>query len=103
MRTSFHVIRGGPLLAMLVLLAGIPSAHAGNQTHRYTVRGSLEAAATDKTAGSPWLRLNGRLSTPPRDVGLQSGGDFVVLAKLAESPLGCASDVIFADGFDPGA
>jgi hypothetical protein len=47
--------------------------------------------------------LNGRLSTPSRDVGLQSGGDFVVLAKLAESPLGCASDVIFADGFDPGA
>ncbi len=104
MRTSLHVIRGGPLLAMLVLLAGIPSAHAGSeQAHRYTVRGSLEAAATDKTAGSPWLRLNGRLSTPSRDVGLQSGGDFVVLAKLAESPLGCASDVIFADGFDPGA
>jgi len=103
MRASLHVIRGGPLLAMLVLLAGSPPAHAdSNQAHQYTVRGSLEAVATDKTAGSPWLRVNARLSAPSRDVGLQSGGDFVVMAKLAESPLGCASDHIFTNGFEPG-
>jgi hypothetical protein len=45
--------------------------------------------------------VKGRLSSPPRDVGLASGGDFVVMAKLAMSPLGCASDLIFANGFDP--
>ena len=103
MRTSLHVIRGGPLLAMLVLLAGIPSARAGGQpAHRYTVRGNLEAAATDNTAASPWLRVNARLSAPARDVDLLSGGDFVVLATLAESPLGCGSDIIFANGFESG-
>ena len=100
MRTSLHVIRGGPLLAMLVLLAGIPSARAGG--HRFTVRGNLEAAATDNTAASPWLRVNARLSAPARDVDLLSGGDFVVLATLAESPLGCGSDIIFANGFESG-
>jgi hypothetical protein len=103
MRTLTPVIRGGPLLlAALVLLGGIPCANAGDAAprHRYTIHGSLEAPAAKTTAASPWLSVKGRLSSPPRDVGLASGGDFVVMAKLAMSPLGCASDLIFADGFD---
>jgi hypothetical protein len=104
MRTSFHVIRVGPLLALLVLLAGIPAAHAGGKTpaHHYAIRGSLESVATSKSAASQTLRVNARLSAPSKDVGLLSGGDFVVLAKLAESPLGCGSDIIFTNGFDGG-
>ena len=103
MRTSLHVIRGGPLLAMLVLLAGIPSAHAGSkpsasihgprqsgsgcdrQDHREPVA-TRECAAVRAFAG---CRLAVRRG-------------LVVMAKLAESPLGCASDHIFTNGFEPG-
>jgi hypothetical protein len=107
METSTQVIRGGPrLLAALALLAAIPSAHAGHATssHRYAIHGSLESVATaDKTsaANPSWLSGHGRLSPAPQDAGLVSGGQFVVMARLATSPLGCASDLIFANGFDP--
>jgi len=101
MRISFGNVRAGPLLALLVFEAAIAStdAAAGN-SHRYAIRGSLEATAADHTAASPWLRLKGRLAAPARGAGLHEGGDFAMLATLAASPLGCASDLIFADGFD---
>lgn len=104
MRTSFHAIRGGPLVGLLALFAALPSVHADERspTHRYAIHGSLEAAATDATSARLPLQLSARLSAPAQDVGVQAGGDFVVIAKLAESPLGCTgSDTIFADGFDP--
>lgn len=104
MATFLRVIRGGPpLLAALALVAGSPRADAAERasSHRFAIHGSLAVDASDKhVPASPWLRMDARLSTPPKDVGLASGGDFVVLAKLATSPLGCASDLIFADGFE---
>jgi hypothetical protein len=104
MRTSLQWVRGGPRFGLIALLAGLPLVHAAGETpaHRYSISGSLEAVAAEKaTSGAP-LGIEGRLSAPPKDAGLQSGGDFVVMAKLAESPLGCSgSDTIFADGFDP--
>jgi hypothetical protein len=105
MRTSLQWVGGGPRLGLIVLLAGVSSVHAAGKTqstHRYAISGSLEAVATEKaTTGAP-LGIEGRLTAPAKDVGLQSGGDFVVMAKLAESPLGCSgSDTIFADDFDP--
>ena len=103
MRTSLQWVRAGSRLGLIALLAGIPIAHAaGTAAHRYSISGSLEAVAAEKSKSSAPLGIEGRLSAPPKDVGLQSGGDFVVMAKLAESPLGCSgSDTIFVDGFDP--
>lgn len=105
MRTSLQWVRVSAVLASIALLAAVPTVHAAGKTppaHRYAIHGSLEAAAPEKTAASAAFGLDGRLSAPPKDVGLQSGGDFVVMAKLAESPLGCSGDdTIFVDGFDP--
>jgi hypothetical protein len=104
MRTSLQTVRGGALLALVAMLAGIPIAHAAGRmpaAHRYEISGSLQPAAAAKAIASGALGVNGRLSAPAKDVGLQSGGDFVVMAKLAESPLGCSgNDTIFVDGFD---
>lgn len=101
MRTSMQRVRGGPLLGLVALLASIPVVHAA-ASHRYSIHGSLEAATSEKTTAAAPLGISARLSAPSSDVGLQSGGDFVVMAKLAESPLGCSgSDTIFANGFDP--
>ena len=105
MRTSLQWVRGGPLIGLIVLLAGAPAVHAGGNapaSHRYTIHGSLEASAEEKTTASGSLGVAGRLSAPAKDIDPQSGGDFVVMAKLAESPLGCGGDdAIFANGFDP--
>jgi len=104
MRTSLQWVRAGSRLGLIALLAGIPVVHAAGTTpaHRYSISGSLEAVAAEKSTSSAALGIEGRLSAPAKDVGLQSGGDFVVMAKLAESPLGCSGgDTIFVDGFDP--
>ena len=105
MRTSLQMARGGALLALVALLAGASAVHAAGvakPAHRYSIYGSLDVEAAEKTkAGAP-MSLAARLSAPSKDVGLQSGGDFVVMARLAESPQGCSgSDTIFTDGFDP--
>jgi len=97
MRTSYSVI----LFAML--LVEIASAQAAGKAapHRYTIKGSLEAAQTRASSDGVSTRLGARLSAPVKDVGLQSGGDFVVMAKLADSTLGCSGDdTIFVNGFD---
>ena len=101
MRISSGNVRAGPLLALLLFEAAIAAsdASAGN-SHRYAIRGSLEATPTEHVAAGSWLRLEGRLSAPARSGGLHDGGNFALLATLAASPLGCASDLIFADGFD---
>jgi hypothetical protein len=105
MRSSLQWIRGAPMVAAIALLAGVPAVHAAGKTpaaHRYTIHGSLEAIAAEKTTSNAPLGISGRLSAPAKESALQSGGDFVVIAKLAESPLGCSGDdTIFADGFDP--
>ena len=104
MRTSLQWLRGSIALASIALVAGIPLVHAAGKTgeHRYAIYGSLDVVAAEKTTASAPLSLGGRLSAPTAEVSLQSGGDFVVMAKLAESPLGCSgSDTIFANGFDP--
>jgi hypothetical protein len=102
MRTSLQAGRIGPVLGLIVLLGGIPDVDAAAKTHRYEINGSLETSSAEKSTASAPLALSGRLSAPSQDAGVQSGGDYVVLAKLAESPLGCGgSDTIFTNGFDP--
>lgn len=100
MRISSGNVRAGPLLALIVGAATLASADAiAGNAHRFTIRGSLEATPVDHTAQNPGFRLKGTLAEPARGPGLHEGGDFAVLATLAASPLGCASDLIFADGF----
>lgn len=104
MRTSLQIVRGGLLSGLIALMAGAPPVHAGGTkpAHRFEIHGSLAPAAAEKSAASAPLGLEGRLSATPEDAALQSGGTFVVMAKLAESPLGCSGDdTIFADDFDP--
>lgn len=103
MRTSLQIVRGGLLVGSIALLAGVGHAAGTKPSHRYEISGSMEVTAAEKTAtANAPFGLNGRLSAAPADVSLQSGGDFVVMAKLAESPLGCSgNDTIFADDFDP--
>ena len=105
MRTSLQWLRGGSLTALIALLAAAPIVHAAGPApaaHRYAINGSLDVLAADKTTPSTPLGMSARLSAAPKDVALQSGGDFVVMAKLAESPLGCSGDdTIFANSFDP--
>lgn len=101
MRISSGNVRAGPLLALLLGVATIASADASaGNAHRFTIRGSLEAAPADHTVENLGFRLKGQLAAPARGPALHEGGDFAVLATLAASPLGCASDLIFADGFD---
>ena len=102
MHTSYPVIRGGPALAVLALLAAATSAHAASHTatHRYAIQGSLQAAATSGHSGEASMQLSSRLSMPTQDVALQGGGNFVVMAKLAYAPMACYGDTIFRDGFD---
>jgi hypothetical protein len=105
MRTSLHIVRGGPLLGLVALLAGTSIVHAGGTApaaHRFEIHGSLAPAAAEKSAASAPFGIEGRLSAASQDAALQSGGAFVVMATLAESPLGCSGgDTIFTDGFDP--
>ena len=93
------------LLLGLIALAGAPTAHAAGtkpSSHRFEINGSLAPAAAEKTTAGTAFGMQGRLTATAQDAALQSGGDFVVMAKLAESPLGCSGDdTIFADDFDP--
>ena len=104
MRISFGNVRAGPLIALLVGAATIASADASaGNAHRYAIRGaSLEATASATAPSNGLLGLRGRLTTPSKSTAnLHEGGNFAVIATLAASPLGCASDLIFANGFDP--
>jgi hypothetical protein len=93
------------LLLGLIALAGAPAAEAAGTkpaAHRFEINGSLAPAQAEKTAAITPFGMSGRLSAAPKEAALQSGGDFVVMAKLAESPQGCSgNDTIFADDFDP--
>ncbi len=105
MRTSLQIARGGRLFGLIALMAFAPLVQAGGTkpaAHRFEIHGSLAPAANEKSAASAPFGLEGRLTSAPQEAALQSGGTFVVMARLAESPLGCSGDdTIFADDFDP--
>lgn len=101
--STFHpVIRGGPTWLALLVLAGAVATPASGavEAPRYTIRGSVEASAQSADAAAA-MRVSARLSPPARDAGLQAGGAFVIVAGIASSPLGCADDTIFVNGFEP--
>ena len=92
-------IRSGPAVAVLLALAlAVPAmARDANASHHYSISGSLTRASAPVQGGP--LRCS--RTSRNRDLVEQSGDRFVMNARLAEQPLGCGSDKIFANGFDP--
>jgi len=94
-------IRSGPLLGALVaLFLAVPATASDAQRHHYSIHGSLTPVAAAASSRGV-LQLKSRLSGEQSSIPAQAGGDLVLTARLALSPLGCAGDTIFADGFDP--
>lgn len=100
MATSTPVIRGGPLIAALALLALASSASAGDATRRYTVHASLRPAVVKTAAHGNGLSLQASLVASRSYIPVQEGGDVALIGKLAHVVLGCADDTIFANGFE---
>ncbi len=104
MTTLSWISRGGPPAALLAAMLVISPAGAANSPqHRFSISGSLsrtDAASTTANDNGGTLQMKSTLSRPTPGSDVQSGGNFVVMAKIVASPLGCASDVIFVDGFD---
>jgi len=101
MATLSPVIRGGPLLGLLaVLFAGTPATASDAPRHHYSINGSLSPVATTAASGGS-LQVKSQLSSERTLIPAQSGNGMVLSGKLAASPLGCAGDTIFANGFDP--
>lgn len=92
-------IRSGPALAVLIALALATPAVArdANASHHYSISGSLTRASASVQGGT--LQMQSSVSRPT--IVEQAGAGFVLNAKLAEQPLTCGSDTIFANGFDP--
>jgi hypothetical protein len=92
-------IRSGPALAVLiaVVLATPAVARDANASHHYSISGSLTRVSAPVQGGS--LQMQSHVS--PSNLVEQSGDQFVLNARLADQPLGCGSDTIFANGFDP--
>jgi hypothetical protein len=100
MATTTPVIRGGPVLAALALLAVASPAGAGDAARRYTMHASLRPVVTKTTARGDALSMQASLVASRSYVPVQEGGDLALIGKLAHVVLGCADDTIFANGFD---
>lgn len=94
-------IRSGPALAVLIalVLAAPAMARDANASHHYSISGSLTRASAPAQGGS--LQMQSSVSRASSTLVEQAGAGFVLNAKLAEQPLGCGSDTIFENGFDP--
>ena len=95
-------IRGGPALAVAILLALASPADARepDPRHHFSVYGSLTPLTASGSSDSA-MQMHSHLSKAEATVIAQAGGNLVLSAKLAESPMVCAGDTIFRDGFDP--
>jgi hypothetical protein len=95
-------IRSGPVLAVVValVLATPAGARGTGSPHHYSISGSLSPVSAPAPSGGA-LQMQSHVSRQTSTVVEQSGDGFVLNAKLAERPLGCGSDTIFENGFDP--
>jgi predicted ATPase with chaperone activity len=95
-------IRSGPVLAVVIalVLATPAGARDAGSSHHYSIYGSLSRTSAPAPAGGV-LQMQSHVSTQMSTLIPQSGEGFVLNAKLAQRPLGCGSDTIFANGFDP--
>ncbi|HEX5124972.1 MAG TPA: hypothetical protein VFV97_17135 [Rhodanobacteraceae bacterium] len=102
MRAHSPAIRSGPALAVAMALAFAAPAGASDATqHHFSIYGSLTAASTTTGQNGSSMQMQSRLSPPSMMSVEQAGGGLVMNARLAQQPLGCAGDTIFANGFDP--
>ena len=93
-------IRSGPLAVLIALALASPAgARDANAPHHFSISGSLTRASAPAQGGP--LQMQSRLSKPTATLVEQAGEGLVLSAKLAERPLGCTGDTIFANGFDP--
>jgi len=95
-------IRSGPVLAVVValVLATPAGARDAGSSHHYSIYGSLSRTSAPAPAGGV-LQMQSHVSRQTSNIVEQSGGNFVMNAKVAQQPLGCGSDTIFENGFDP--
>ncbi len=101
MTTLSWISRGGPPAALLATMLAIAPASAANAPHhRYSISGSLTPSGVSTASTNGGVQLKSTLSRPATGNDVQTGGSFVVMAKIVASPMGCASDTIFVDGFD---
>jgi len=93
-------IRSGPLAVLIALALAAPAvARDANASHHYSIYGSLTRQSAHVQSGP--LQMQSRVSKPTATLVEQAGEGFVLNARLAEQPLGCAGDTIFQNGFDP--
>jgi hypothetical protein len=93
-------IRSGPLAVLIALAMASPAgARDANAPHHLSISGSLTPLNAPAQGGS--MQMQSGLSKPTAALVEQAGAGFVLSAKLAERPLGCGSDTIFENGFDP--
>jgi hypothetical protein len=93
-------IRSGPLAVLIALAMASPAgARDANAPHHLSISGSLTPLNVPAQGGS--MQMQSGLSKPTAALVEQAGAGFVLSAKLAERPLGCGSDTIFQNGFDP--
>ena len=106
-------IRSGPLAVLIALAMASPAgardaneyeemrlaARDANAPHHLSISGSLTPLNAPAQGGS--MQVQSGLSKPTAALVEQAGAGFVLSAKLAERPLGCGSDTIFENGFDP--
>lgn len=101
MTTLSWISRGGPpIVAVAALLAAGTSVAAGAPQHRYSIAASLTPVSVATAHDGGTIEMKSTLSRPPPSNAVQSGGRFVIIAKIVASPMGCASDTIFVDGFE---
>ncbi|MEO7433003.1 MAG: hypothetical protein ABIR62_13470 [Dokdonella sp.] len=101
MTTLSWISRGGPPVALLaVALTIAPAGAANSPQHRYSITASLTPSGVSTTAANGGVEMKSTLSRPASGNDVQSGGSYVVMAKIVASPMGCASDTIFVDGFE---
>jgi hypothetical protein len=85
------------LALLLAASIGTVSAATSSSAHRYSITGELTADAADARDDRPTVKaqlIEGSTTT------LQAGSGFSLSATLASSPLVCATDLIFRNGFD---
>ncbi len=103
MNSSTPVIRRLTRLALGLVFTGASVcalAANGSSSPRFTVNATLSTYSTDTAANGGGLVLNSRLVPVHVEVPVQSGAQFALMARLANSPSVCYGDTIFRNGFE---
>ena len=100
---SSQTLRRMARLAVALLFTGTSVcalAANGSTSQRYSVNASLSPNTSNAAASGGGLQLQSRLTPTHVDVPVQTGSQFALIARLAESPTTCYADTIFRNGFE---